>query len=373
MSKRIRYMATILVTLVFSSLAFHNYDQLPSIDTLRTKAGAVAGVGPNVGVDGFRTVVPVTTSTTATKPKQLSPSFQELSSVDTSNVNWSRYAYTQYVTNSEYLCNSVMIFETLSRLESKADRVMMYPVEMMADPTSTEGTSNDQRLLIKARDLYKAKLVPVGIQRRDGADVTWAESFTKLLAFNQTQYTRVLNVDSDSTILEHMDELFLAPESTIAMPRAYWLYPLEKKFSSQLMLVQPSATEFGRVMEKMQEAGPNDYDMEIVNQLYADQAMILPHRPYDLVTTEFRYESGHERYLGTEGEAWDPAKAYSEAKFLHFSDWPVPKPWLTITEDIRLKHHPKCVEKDGEQDCSGMKIWNDFYKEFADRRKVSRH
>ncbi len=38
------------------------------------------------------------------------------------DVNWSRFAYVQYVTNSAYLCNSVMLFETLHRLGSKADR-----------------------------------------------------------------------------------------------------------------------------------------------------------------------------------------------------------------------------------------------------------
>ncbi|KAK7992438.1 glucose N-acetyltransferase [Apiospora saccharicola] len=343
-SKRMRYMATALVVLVLFGLVFHNYDPLPSIGSLRKKTG-----------------VPVELPAASTKPSQLFPSFQELSSVDTSHVNWSRYAYTQYVTNSEYLCNSVMIFETLFQLKSKADRVMLYPVQMMADPASTDGTTNDQRLLIKARDNYKAKLIPISVQHRYGADSTWAESFTKLLAFNQTQYARVLNVDSDSTILQHMDELFLAPASTIAMPHAYWLWPGENKFSSQLMLVQPSAAEFDRVMQKMQEAGPEDYDMEIVNQLYADKAMVLPHRPYDLVTTEFRYDSEHWKYLGSDSEVWDPAMVYSEAKFVHFSDWPVPKPWRAIAEDVRLKHQPKCVNRGGEQGCLDRKIWNGLY------------
>ena len=31
---------------------------------------------------------------------------------------------------------------------------------------------------------------------------TWTESYTKLLAFNQTQYDRVLSLDSDSTVLQ---------------------------------------------------------------------------------------------------------------------------------------------------------------------------
>lgn len=34
------------------------------------------------------------------------------------------------------------------------------------------------------------------------ADWTWFESYTKLLAFGQTQYARVLVLDSDATLLQ---------------------------------------------------------------------------------------------------------------------------------------------------------------------------
>lgn len=36
--------------------------------------------------------------------------------VNFTNVHWLDFAYTQYVTNSNYLCNSVMMFEALDRL-----------------------------------------------------------------------------------------------------------------------------------------------------------------------------------------------------------------------------------------------------------------
>ena len=78
---------------------------------------------------------------------------------------------------------------------------------------------------------------------------TWFDSYTKLLAFNQTQYTRVLNIDSDATVLAPMDELFLLPPCTVAMPRAYWMLP-DNFFSSLIVLVQPSATEFDRVLAR---------------------------------------------------------------------------------------------------------------------------
>lgn len=301
----------------------------------------------------------------------------------TSSVDWSTFAYTQYVTNSEYLCNSVMLFEVLHRLGSKADRVIMYPSGMV-DPTATHADDDDARLLLQARDEYGVHLVPISIRHRDGADrtfpvsfnlflltgaATWADSFTKLLAFNQTAYKRVLSLDSDSTILQPMDELFLLPPCPVAMPRAYWLFPDNPILSSQVILIQPSAVEFERIVEKIDGAGSGDYDMEIVNELYKDSAMVLPHRPYDLLTGEFGSDD-HTHYLGTDREEWDPVAIYNEAKFLHFSDWPVPKPWLTMPDNLRAKKQPACQVKDEVEDCTAREIWNGIYDDFRVRREV---
>lgn len=85
------------------------------------------------------------------------------------SVDWSRFAYVQYATNHDYLCNSVMVFEILHRLNSKADRLLMYPsnYELDGDP---ETESSDSRLLRKARDQYDVKLKAIKVQRRNSAD-----------------------------------------------------------------------------------------------------------------------------------------------------------------------------------------------------------
>ncbi|KAH6842307.1 glycosyltransferase family 8 protein [Chaetomium sp. MPI-CAGE-AT-0009] len=256
---------------------------------------------------------------------------------DNGAVDWSRFAYTQYVTDSHYLCNSVMLFERLHHLGSRADRVMMYPKHMF-NPNSAAAVANgrnsdDARLLIKARDEYGVKLVPIQ-----------ADSFTKLLAFNQTQYTRVLSLDSDSVVLQSMDELFLLPPCPVARPRAYWLHPENKILSSQVML--------------------------IVNYLYGDTALVLPHRPYDMISGEFREPPDkHARYLGSADERWDPVAAFNEVKFVHFLDWPVPKPWMDI-EKTRWDKQPECfVREDGVASCEEREIWNTLYDEFRERRK----
>lgn len=77
--------------------------------------------------------------------------------------DWSRYAYVQYVTNTAYLCNSVMLFEQLHRLGSSADRLMMYPNTFDLAHNTTEAA-----LLRKAATEYKVKLVPIEVKSRTG-------------------------------------------------------------------------------------------------------------------------------------------------------------------------------------------------------------
>lgn len=281
------------------------------------------------------------------------------------NTDWSQFAYVQYVTNLPYLCNSIMLFESLQRLGCKPDKLMMYPFEFSLEDESTEA-----RILRKARDEYNVILKPIKIQRRANNDPTWAESYTKLLAFNQTNYKRVLHLDSDSTVLQSMDELFLLEPAWVAMPRAYWLGFKGRILSSQLLLLQPSEYEFDRVMKATNDAGDKDYDMDILNNLYQDSAMILPHRRYDLLTGEFRGDD-HQKYLQDDQQQWDPEAIMKEAKYIHFSDWPLPKPWLAKPEAVD-KSKPSCGQlsvTNQTEDCRDRDIWVGIYADFRRRRR----
>ncbi|TIA83223.1 nucleotide-diphospho-sugar transferase [Aureobasidium pullulans] len=276
------------------------------------------------------------------------------------NADWSKFAYTQYVTGKDYLCNSLMIFETLHRLGSKAERLMMYPEQW-----SLESNSSEADLLRRAREDYNVKMVPIHVQHFAG-EATWGDSFTKLLAFNQTQYERVISLDSDANVLQPMDELFFLPRVPVAMPRAYWL---NNTLSSQLVVIQPSKQEFERILYAFEHRQNTDFDMEIVNNLYGRDCLILPHRRYDLLSGEFR-GTKHQNYLGSTTEVWNPRQVLQEAKFLHFSDWPYPKPWIAGDESIRIDIQPAChVTASGEDDCSDRDVWNEIYREFKDRRQ----
>ncbi|KAL8726221.1 MAG: hypothetical protein Q9166_006846 [cf. Caloplaca sp. 2 TL-2023] len=285
------------------------------------------------------------------------------------HVNWSRYAYFQYATSTAYLCNSVMIFEALDRLGSKADRILMYPEQW--DTHIESQADRDSQLLVKARDWYNVRLVPVDIpvrHEKDGEDGQQEDSFIKFAAWNTARYQRVLYLASDVTILKHMDELFLLPSTPVAMMREHWTLPDKASLTSRLMLVEPSEEEFERLSTSTRaDIRPEgDDDADILNRLYADSAMILPHQAYGLLSAEFRTDD-HKHYIGNTYDPWDPETVLRRASLVHFIDEPFPKPWVMWHHALLAEKHPHCK---GE-DCRNKDIWMSLYDDFRKRRKVS--
>jgi hypothetical protein len=254
------------------------------------------------------------------------------------DVDWKQFAHVQYATSTDYLCNSLMIFESLKRFGSIADRILLYP------PSLLQGSGNDtnRQLLDLATQTYSVKLIPVEEQHKDNVDRIWASSYTKLLAFNQTQYRRLIHLDSDSFILKPIDGLFFLPPSPLTLPRAYWLPT--PKLSSHIMVLQPSTAIFAQIQSAIEEAKRGTYDMEIINTLFGATCSLLPHQNYALLTGEFRSpDPKHEAFLEGGGLAeWDPGQVIDQAQVVHFSDYPLPKPWQEISPAEEEKVAPAC-------------------------------
>ncbi|KJX93986.1 hypothetical protein TI39_contig4229g00006 [Zymoseptoria brevis] len=305
-------------------------------------------------------------------------------------VDWSNFAYVQYVTDNHNLCNAFMVFESLHRLGSKADRVLFYPQEWdLEDESPGDRVS---QLLLRAQHNYGVKLKPITLMSPTGpadagtlnAPSTWDTSITKLYAFGLYDYLRVIHLDSDITLLKHLDHLFHLPSTPIAMPRAYWSDAPAKdwQLTSLLMLIEPNPLELRNFQDILEAwklapdfAPAAKYDMDLINHRFGASAMVLPHRNYALLTSEFRREN-HSAYLGTingpqEGHSrytWDAKRMYAEASLVHFSDWPLPKPWIMWPHDGLAELQPDCGgAKEGT--CDEREIWKGLYADFRKRRK----
>ena len=280
-----------------------------------------------------------------------------------------------------------MVFEALNRLGSKADRVLLYPREWNAERADPE--DRNSQLLIRAKGKYGVKLKPTQLLGLDGPEEPgpldkpsgYETSITKLRVFELDNYERVLIFDTDVTVQQHLDDLFNLPNTPAAMPRAYWSdrprdqWPL----SSVMMLLEPNAAETKNLWETLQKwrlqpdrDESQHYDEELLNDRFGASALVLPHRPYILQTNEFR-KSNHSAWLGSFSgppslPRWDPFRAVKEAKLIHFSDWPLPKPWIMWPPEGLVEMQPDCGGAHTGT-CGDREVWKDLYDDFRRRRK----
>ncbi|KAL7940825.1 glycosyltransferase family 8 protein [Trichoderma barbatum] len=284
-----------------------------------------------------------------------------------------RFAYAQYATDIDYLCNTIINFNRLKRFGTKYDMVLIFPKAWDHESANTREAKAIQNL--RASDL-NIVLRPVDILSTDKGDSTWRDSLTKFHAFALIEYTRILAFDSDSLVLNNMDFLFLAPDSPVAMPRAYWLTDRQgaakQILGSHLMLIEPNTHRYERIINEAMRSG--EFDMEVMNELFKDSAMILPHRRLALLTGEFRNKN-HYKYLAPdEDEEWNALVEADRAYLVHFSDWPLPKPWRPHTEAQWQTALPECPDEDIKKPdrlrCADRFVWTRFYTDYDNDKRT---
>ncbi|KAH7111097.1 glycosyltransferase family 8 protein [Dendryphion nanum] len=288
------------------------------------------------------------------------------------------FAYAQYATDEVYFCNALINTKRLWRYGAKAEVVLMYP----SDWDTKAPDTIDAKMLAYARsELPQLRLEPVDVISTQRGDPTWSNSLTKFNAFRLSDYSRVLYFDSDSLVLNSLDHYFLAPTARLAVPRAYWLNGdtisiAEQTICSHVMLLQPDEYYYSSIMNETQRS--KEFDMEVINNLFKGSAMILPHRRLALLTGEFRTRD-HQKYLREEPDSeWNAMAEVSRSVLVHFSDWPLPKPWKPRTQQQWEAALPACDEND-ERDkerpdrppCADRMMWTGFYKDYdKDKEEV---
>lgn len=299
------------------------------------------------------------------------PRFLNVTPIWTTEQETVRFAYAQYVTDLDYLCNAIINFSQLRRFGTEMEMALVFP-----DSWEQAGSSKESSAVQAVRANYPhINLHPLPVVTTSKGDSTWHKSLTKFQSFHLTNYSRIMAFDSDAMVLNNMDHYFLAPHAPIAVPRAYWLGDAgaeikDQILSSTVMLLEPSDAIYNLIMTEAQAS--QDFDMEVINTLFKDNAMILPHRRLALLTGEFR-TNNHQKYLSeAPGDEWNAMAEVSRACLVHFSDWPLPKPWRTHSKQQWNDAIPKCdpvnVEKDREREdrpkCADQLMWTGFYEDY---------
>ena len=159
-SKRIRVVALATILLLFVAIGVYFHDRI----TLPAYASSLSSPSSS------SLPSPPSSSPPTTGAGHLVSSNLDILNEVAPSVDWSRFAYVQYVTNLPYLCNSVMLFAILDRLGCRSDRLMMYPQGWNPDTSEGQKENDESRLLRIARDKYKVKLQPIHVQSKAAGD-----------------------------------------------------------------------------------------------------------------------------------------------------------------------------------------------------------
>ena len=140
---------------------------------------------------------------------------------DLDGVDWEKLAYVFYATSESHVCNVLMKFAELRNYGSRAQFELLIGRHLMDE-------AKKPALYKQLTDFAKQHKVifkPVDVIHMEGGpEVIWENAFTKLLVFNETQYDRIIYMDSDAVLPNgHMDELFFVPPCRLAVPNGYWL------------------------------------------------------------------------------------------------------------------------------------------------------
>jgi hypothetical protein len=180
-------------------------------------------------------------------------------------------AYVFYATSDTYACSALVNIDRLRNFATP-HRIVLIVNSDVSDAYLSAFMSLNVTVI-------EHEVPPLP----DGGIPYYESCLLKLVSFNihnlipkdQAPLDRVLVLDADQLILKPLDHLFLLPEVDLAAPRAYWLPESISKLTSTLMCIKLSDQLWSKVDLGIKHLAPDKYDMDLVNQLFAETAMEL--------------------------------------------------------------------------------------------------
>jgi glycogenin len=140
-------------------------------------------------------------------------------------------------------------------------------------------------------------------------------AYTKLRAWQLTDFEKVVLLDADTIVVQNVDDLFDRPEIAAAPD-----FFLPDRFSSGVMVLEPSEATFDRMIRTLSSAESYDGgDQGFLNMFFEGwYAMPVAHRlPVGYNMAHFIYQ-----FMHTHASTWEKLKG--EVKIVHYL---VQKPW----------------------------------------------
>lgn len=180
--------------------------------------------------------------------------------------------------------------------------------------------------------------------------------------------------------------------------------PSKVKFTSDLMVIKPSAAIYQKINDIILPyaiKAQNMYDMDVINEYlynlkeiiydhfsvvkslkanFVPEVVVLPFGRYSLLSGTIKEKKMHKflkndilgyQYLNSKGDdtSKDLATVVGESKYIHYSDYPLMKPW-----HYNKKEHLECKILDGsqnkEEEQEYCNIWNSVILPYFDKKQI---
>ncbi|ODV87716.1 glycosyltransferase family 8 protein [[Candida] arabinofermentans NRRL YB-2248] len=316
----------------------------------------------------------------------------------------------------------VIYFDSDVTIRQSLDELFFLPPAMIALPVAYDHF----RLFDKLKGTLLEDDIPTGEERDQ-----W---------INDLNYEYINNQAEEYDSLKITTRLYNALPSMKQSINILNNIKLQYRLGSYIMVIEPNKQIYQSLIKLAKSKKYNEYDMDIINKFinlphiikkshnyfsvdgeYKPLVMIIPHNPYGLLSGEmrepdpkshncyladpqdlplisynFNYDKkdkdaiipywSHEQTPDTKGYGWSTEiVAKSQAKLIHFSDYPLPKPWFNLAHDTdfsksdRISCGKGIYHSDGElhdddgfrfvPDCKAVEFWEDLYENYIDDRK----
>mmetsp|Transcript_11181 Transcript_11181/g.18261 ORF Transcript_11181/g.18261 Transcript_11181/m.18261 type:complete len:319 (-) Transcript_11181:96-1052(-) len=227
----------------------------------------------------------------------------KLSTTDRGN-----YAYVTLVTSKWYVQASQTLGYSLLKTHTPADMIAMVTSKVdlgSRDQLAAAGWTVRVVEPIANPNIAELKVKQHGdsskvqINKRD----TFADTYTKLHVWKMEEYHKIVFIDSDTVVVQNIDELFSLPELSAGMDCC-------DMFNSGVMVLAPSKQTFQDMMAKTNVLHSYDGGDQGFLNLYFNNWNLLPHA----------YNALQQQYLINK-----EAFRLDSAKVIHYVAY---KPWL---------------------------------------------
>ncbi len=177
----------------------------------------------------------------------------------------------------------------------------------------------------------RARLLAEGLQIREIEPIAnprpdtellyprFARTYTKLRAFELAEFDKIVLLDADTLVLRTIEDLFERPSIAAASD-----FFMPDRFNSGVMVIDPSAELFGRLMKKLADSPTYDGgDQGFLNSMWPDWwAMAPSHRlpsAYNIHHFIYQFMHAHPDF---------GRRFMEETRVLHYT---LQKPWMGLT------------------------------------------